>query len=128
MILFIDTSDFHNLRLGLIKKTESISASFSVAFNENYKTNTFLQKFLQQNQIKISDVKKIIVCSGPGSFTGLRVGISLAQAIGYAQNIPVTLLSKEKIPNDLSKLILLKASGNKKVFYGQAPNITKKKK
>jgi len=35
------------------------------------------------------DIEGIFVCLGPGSFTGLRIGLATAKGIAYAQNIPV---------------------------------------
>ena len=38
---------------------------------------------------KIKDISEIEVNTGPGSFTGLRVGVSIANALGWALGIPV---------------------------------------
>lgn len=46
-------------------------------------------KILKKNKIKFSDLTAIEVNLGPGSFTGTRVGISVANALGYALNLPV---------------------------------------
>ncbi len=130
MILFIDTSDFNNLRLALInpdKESEVKEIVKSVAFNENYKTNEFLQKFLVAHKVTPKDLSKVIACSGPGSFTGIRVGLSLAQALGFALSIPVVVIAKNKIPSDLSKLTRIKETKSLVVNYGQKPNITKAK-
>jgi len=39
--------------------------------------------------VKFKDLERIIVIRGPGSFTGLRVGVAVANAIAYLQNIPI---------------------------------------
>lgn len=131
MLLFIDTTDFHNLRLAIVttvNNTVSVREfATAVAFNENYKTNEFVEKFLKQQKVQPKDLKKIMVCSGPGSFTGIRVGVSLAQALGFALNIPVIVVPKNKVPEDLKKLPTIKTSGAK-LNYGQKPNITVAKK
>ena len=36
-----------------------------------------------------SDIEKIIVFEGPGSFTGLRIGLSVVNALAYGLNIPI---------------------------------------
>ncbi len=44
---------------------------------------------LNQAGVVLDNLNRIIVFRGPGSFTGLRIGISVANALGYALNIPV---------------------------------------
>jgi tRNA threonylcarbamoyladenosine biosynthesis protein TsaB len=127
MILFINTTEFNKLQFALINQGDLKLFEQDLAFNENYKTLELLEKFLKQSKVLFSDLSQIIVCSGPGSFTGIRVGLSLAQAFGFAKNIPVHTITKNKIPADLIKLESLKL-GATKVFYGTKPNITMAKK
>lgn len=49
-----------------------------------------------ENQISFKDINKIIVCNGPGSFTGIRIGVTLAKIIAWSNNIPVTQISSLK--------------------------------
>lgn len=46
-------------------------------------------KLLRTTNNELRTLKGIEVEEGPGSFTGLRVGASVAQALGFALNIPV---------------------------------------
>ena len=128
MILFIDTSDFNNLTLALVHGPIVKLHVANVAFNENYKTNLMLEKFLKHQKVAAKDLSKISVCSGPGSFTGIRVGVSLAQALGFALHIPVIAIPKSKVPEDIRKLSTVKGGKNLVMNYGQKPNITKAKK
>lgn len=43
---------------------------------------------LEASEKKISDVTLIAVVNGPGSFTGLRIGVSCAKALSYTLDIP----------------------------------------
>ena len=124
MILFIDTSDFNGLRLGLVAKDFVRESVHSVAYNENYKTGEFLENFLRQNKVQPKQLSKIIVCSGPGSFTGIRVGVALAEAMGFALGITVTAIKKGQVPKDLTKLQTLRVGKAVTLNYGQEPNIT----
>lgn len=128
MILFIDTSEFKSLRFGLISNTDTKEITAELAFNENYKTNDLLAKFMKKQKTDFAMLEKIVVCSGPGSFNGIRVGVSLAQAIGFAIHIPVITIRKNKIPKDLQKLLKLQLNKSQALNYGQLPNITLAKK
>lgn len=48
---------------------------------------------LAKASIKVSDIDKIAVSSGPGSFTGLRVGLSFAKGLALPHSIPVVGIS-----------------------------------
>ncbi len=84
--LFIDTSDKDLAKVKLsigIKKIKKTKVA-------NRKSQTLLPlivEILKENKLKFKDLDDIEVFTGPGSFTGLRVGISVAQAISYALGI-----------------------------------------
>lgn len=44
---------------------------------------------LERNEVKLKEIQGIIVFAGPGSFTGLRIGISVANALAYSLDVPV---------------------------------------
>jgi len=46
-------------------------------------------KILKKNKVDFSDLTAVEVNPGPGSFTGTRVGVSVANALGFALNIPI---------------------------------------
>jgi tRNA threonylcarbamoyladenosine biosynthesis protein TsaB len=50
---------------------------------------TLIDKLLRENNIKISEISEIEVYEGPGSFTGLRVGIAIANTIAQALDIKI---------------------------------------
>lgn len=52
-----------------------------------------IQSLFRKGNIQASDLAKISVCTGPGSFTGLRVGLSLAKGLALPHNIPVVGIS-----------------------------------
>lgn len=52
-----------------------------------------VKEALAKASIKVSDIDKISVSSGPGSFTGLRVGLSFAKGLALPHNIPVVGIS-----------------------------------
>lgn len=48
-----------------------------------------IDKVLKKKKIRLSDIKSIEVNTGPGSFTGLRVGVAVANALAFTLKIPV---------------------------------------
>lgn len=48
-----------------------------------------IDKLLNKSSISLKDIDGIVCFKGPGSFTGLRIGLSVANALAYAQNIPI---------------------------------------
>lgn len=48
-----------------------------------------IQSLLEMVRVQKTDLKGIVVASGPGSFTGLRIGMGTAKAMAYALRIPL---------------------------------------
>jgi tRNA threonylcarbamoyladenosine biosynthesis protein TsaB len=49
----------------------------------------FIEELLKESVIKATDLEAIAVSKGPGSYTGLRIGVSVAKGIAYALSIPL---------------------------------------
>ncbi len=52
-----------------------------------------IEELLKNNNIEIKDINKIVACNGPGSFTGIRIGLTIAKTMSWAMNIPIVLIS-----------------------------------
>jgi len=93
-----------------------------------------IDKLLSKNKLKPEQLKWVVVNLGPGSFTGLRVGVTVANTFGFGLNIPV--IGKSKLDRGaktrMEKLLSLKTTQKtfKQVLpeYGRPPRITKPKK
>ncbi len=48
-----------------------------------------IANLLSRNKLKIDEIQNVKVSKGPGSFTGLRVGVAIANALGFLLKIPV---------------------------------------
>lgn len=48
-----------------------------------------IAELLERNGLGYADLQRIVTTTGPGSFTGLRIGLSAARGIGLARGIPV---------------------------------------
>jgi tRNA threonylcarbamoyladenosine biosynthesis protein TsaB len=51
--------------------------------------NTKIDEILKESSISYEDLNGVAVYEGPGSFTGLRIGISTANALAYGLGIPI---------------------------------------
>jgi len=51
--------------------------------------NTQIEKILNLLSISYDDLRGIAIYKGPGSFTGLRIGMTVANVLAYAQQIPI---------------------------------------
>lgn len=49
----------------------------------------FIEEILKESGIRAHNLKAIAVSKGPGSYTGLRIGVSVAKGIAYAASIPL---------------------------------------
>ena len=48
-----------------------------------------IDQLLKSNSKKLEQIQGIVVFQGPGSFTGLRIGLSVANALTYSLNAPI---------------------------------------
>ncbi len=89
MILCIDTKDPKTVTVCL--KRDDIIVQKLVEENEfgSQVLLPLITKVIEQEGITLSDLTAIEIDKGPGSYTGLRVGASVGQALGFTLNIPV---------------------------------------
>lgn len=88
-----------------------------------------LEDFLKENNVNWSDVAGVVVFQGPGSFTGLRIGITATNTIAYAQSIPIVGTKGSNWLKD--GLLGIKSGGNEKIvlpYYGSGAHITQPRK
>ncbi|MGM0581917.1 MAG: tRNA (adenosine(37)-N6)-threonylcarbamoyltransferase complex dimerization subunit type 1 TsaB [Bacteroidota bacterium] len=55
--------------------------------------NPLIEQLLKHCDLKMTDINSIAVSSGPGSYTGLRIGLSTAKGLCYALEIPLISIS-----------------------------------
>jgi tRNA threonylcarbamoyladenosine biosynthesis protein TsaB len=91
--------------------------------------HTKIKEILNQSSISWDGIGAIVCYKGPGSFTGLRIGLSVANALAYAQDIPIVTAAGENWIKD--GLSAISSGKNKKIAlpeYGSPPHITQQKK
>ncbi len=88
-----------------------------------------LSRLLEECGLSWPDVSGIVVYEGPGSFTGLRIGITVANSIAYAQKIPIVgSTTDDWIPLGIAKLENTQVGAYVIPEYGGEANITKPRK
>jgi len=98
MKLFIDTSAINTAKIAVEidgKRHEKTSESKIV---KSQMVLPMIEQILAEHKLKLTDITAITVASGPGSFTGLRVGATVANALGYLLDIPVNGKKELAIP------------------------------
>ena len=95
--LFLDTSS-STLLLSLIKDDKEIDKIVLESTKEHsiYAVSK-LEEILSNNGLKPNDINKIFVTIGPGSFTGIRIGVTIAKTYAYCLNIDITPVSSLKM-------------------------------
>jgi tRNA threonylcarbamoyladenosine biosynthesis protein TsaB len=91
--------------------------------------NSKIEEILSKSSISYGNLDGIAIFKGPGSFTGLRIGISVANALAYAQRVPVVARGGEDWVKD-SIEALNKGADDKVAVpeYGAAARTTKPSK
>ncbi len=91
--LYLDTSTSY-LYAGVVSDNKLL-AELKDKLDNNLSTFSLslIEKMFEKLQITPRDIDKIIVVNGPGSFTGVRIGITIAKTWAWALHIPITTVS-----------------------------------
>jgi len=106
MTLYIDTTD----SLKTIIRINDIQFVQKYSSPREQNILLFIDSVLKENNANLNDIASIEVNPGPGSFTGTRVGVAIANTLAQSLNIPI---NGEKPPINVN--------------YQIPPNITKPK-
>ena len=118
--LFIDTST-SNVSISIIKDGMLLSNVSGDIPNEHSKYATsYVKKVIDDAGIDANDVDNILVVNGPGSFTGVRIGVTIAKTYGYLIDkgiIPVSSLKSLAISSKYNGIIMSMIPANKSNYY-----------
>lgn len=89
IILIIDTSDNKQVKVGLAFKGKEYIVEQELDRRRAQVVLPLVEKLLREHKLQLKDITEIQVNAGPGSFTGLRVGVTIANALGFLLKIPV---------------------------------------
>lgn len=107
IMLLIDTTT-SNITVSIVKDQKILyNYTENIISDMSSKILPIINNGLNQLNLKLNDIDKIFVVNGPGSFTGIRVGVTVAKTIAWA-------LKKDVIP--LSSLELLATTRTSKKY------------
>jgi len=94
IILCIETST-RNCSVCLFDSNKIISfkENLSEKFSHSEMLTVLIKSMLEDKKVSINDLDAIAVSKGPGSYTGLRIGVSTAKGLCYGLNIPLISIS-----------------------------------
>jgi tRNA threonylcarbamoyladenosine biosynthesis protein TsaB len=98
IILNIETSS-KNCSVCLSSNGKLITSfdSEDISYRHSELLTSSIQNILNQNNLTVKDLSAVSVGIGPGSFTGLRIGFSVAKGLCYPHNIDLIGISSLKI-------------------------------
>lgn len=95
--LFIDSATT-NLVVAIINEGK---IAYIYNNNDGHDTSSKMMSVLAEafdkTELKPQDIDKIFVVTGPGSFTGIRVGLTVAKTMAYTLNIPIVPISSLEV-------------------------------
>lgn len=120
--LFISTFS-ELITIGLLKDGKEIDRLEQVSSrNHSIYTMPMIEELLDKNEIKTNYLNEIIVVNGPGSFTGVRIGVTIAKTLAYTLDITIkTITSLEayavSYTSDKNKLVAIPDLKGKYIGY-----------
>ena len=92
-IFYLDTSSNY-LYTAILEDTKVISEIKEKLERDLSRLALFkIEEMFKNNNMDLNDIEKIIVVNGPGSFTGVRIGLTIAKTISWAKKIPIIQIS-----------------------------------
>ena len=118
--LFIDTS-MANVSISIVKDNKILSIIQEDIPNEHSKYATsYVKRVIDEAGIDANDIDNILVVNGPGSFTGVRIGVTIAKTYGYLikkEIIPVSSLKSLAISSNYNGNVMSVITANRNNYY-----------
>lgn len=96
-VLAIDTSNFV---LGIsILDNDKIIGEYVTNLKKNHSVRAMpaIEQLMRDCDIKPKDLTKIVVANGPGSYTGVRIGVTIAKTLAWTLQIPLVGVSSLEV-------------------------------
>ena len=91
--LFIDTS-LSDVSIALLKDGNILSIiNKYIPGEHSIYVSKYIEDIIKDNELSPQDINEIIVVNGPGSFTGIRIGVTIAKVFAYLTNIRIVTIT-----------------------------------
>lgn len=95
-ILAFDTSN-QALSVAIVEDNRILTEQLiNVKRNHSIQLMPAIEVALQQSKLTLNEIDRIVVANGPGSYTGLRIAVTVAKSLAWAQNIKLVGISSLK--------------------------------
>lgn len=118
--LCMDTSHKH-LTLALIQDDQLIKKSMTECFKQQSETIfPELVKLCEEAKIKPDDIQEVVVTTGPGSYTGVRIAMTIAKVLCATKNIPCYALNTLQLySGNHAKCCVLLDARSKRAYFAK---------
>ncbi|MFK3961865.1 tRNA (adenosine(37)-N6)-threonylcarbamoyltransferase complex dimerization subunit type 1 TsaB [Guptibacillus hwajinpoensis] len=96
-VLAIDSSNYCMGVSVMVEGTIVGEIITNIKKNHSVRLMPAIEQLLEEVQLKPTDLDRIVVAEGPGSYTGLRIGISIAKTLAWTLNIPLVGVSSLEV-------------------------------
>lgn len=93
-----------SVALSLNGKLVQLKESFDEQYSHGENLTLFFEEVLHLEGISPKELSAISISSGPGSYTGLRIGVSVAKGLCYSLNIPLIAIDSLTCLFELAKI------------------------
>ncbi|MGH7237434.1 MAG: tRNA (adenosine(37)-N6)-threonylcarbamoyltransferase complex dimerization subunit type 1 TsaB [Candidatus Saccharimonadales bacterium] len=130
MLILTIRTDKPEAEIGLFENDKKLAYETWPAHRQLAETiHTQIDKLLMRKGRTLAQVEGIVCFAGPGSFTGLRIGVTVANTLGYGLEIPIVAARTEKwIDLGIKKLLGGENDQIALPYYGSPVHITQPRK
>ncbi len=120
-ILAIDTSD-HVCSVSISYKDNRVSKSVGNKLNHSKTLMPLIESAFLEVPFEVADVDYILVTDGPGSFTGIRIGVATAKALAHFTDTKIITVKSlmtiaSYVPKNSDKIIVPLIDARRKTYY-----------
>jgi tRNA threonylcarbamoyladenosine biosynthesis protein TsaB len=130
MIVLTIRTDKPDAEIGLYEDSTQLAYGTWTAHRQLAETlHRKIEQLLRSQGRTWSDLNGIVCFQGPGSFTGLRIGLTVGNALAYSCDLPIVATQDPQwLENGLKRVLGGKNDGRAMPHYGAEAHITQQKK